>query len=221
LIDREKEKAELSYKKTARDLRTVAFDTLEVLTVNFIVFYYLIYQASKVDDQPWLDLKAGLKYSYEALFNNHAWIFSLVVGFIAFMFAYFIRPKSVETSKICSPCIFGFFRRLSRSLLSLAITLSMFKFVALTHGHFGDKADFWDFTFFLISIYTYIGLNFVLLYDNKNIANKNISNFFKALKIIIITILVVLLVAALISLELYFQCFSQSIRYVIGLCQFT
>lgn len=216
MVDREKEKAELSYKKTARDLRAVAFDTLEVLTVNFVVFYYLIYQASKVDDEPWLDLKAGLKYSYEALYNNHAWTFSLVVGILAFMIAYYIRYKSVEKSKVFSLCVFGFFRRISRSLLSLTITLSMFKFVALTHGHFGSKAGFWDFLFFLFCIYIYIGLNFVLLYEDENIAKENIYNFLKALKIIFITILVVLLVATLISLELYFQCFSQFIKDIIG-----
>ncbi|AVF74724.1 hypothetical protein NB568_10200 [Vibrio alginolyticus] len=108
MIDREKEKTELGYEKTARDLRAVAFDTLEVLIVNFVVFYYLIYQASKVDDQPWLDLKAGLKYSYEALFNNHVWMFSLFLGFVAFIISYVVRSKKSRISNIFFPYVFGF-----------------------------------------------------------------------------------------------------------------
>ncbi|EJG1646039.1 hypothetical protein HYO12_23070 [Vibrio parahaemolyticus] len=204
-----KELKEIQLKKTARDLRKVALDALELLAVNFVVFYYLIYQASKVDGKPLSDLSKGLKYSYETLFNHHVLNLSIFVGVIAFFVAVFFRPKSTEKTNGCRLCVFGFFKRLSRTLLSLAITLFMFKFVALTHGHFNEKIIWVDPALFFLSICVYIGLSFVLSYDSDTAARKNLSNIKEALKIILITLFCVAVITLLIFLELNFQCISN------------
>lgn len=223
-----KEDNNLSYKKTASDLRKAAIDVLEVLSINFIVFYYLIFQASKVDDKPLLDLKNGLKYSYEALYNKDALVISLIVGVIAFFIAACIRPKEeISINKTLSRkekilnCIhsslFGFFRRVSRSFLSLAITLSLFTFVATTHGYFDEKANFLDLAIFIIYIYFYIWSGFYLSYDSKTTKNKNISNVLIALKMIFITLLSVSALALFVYLELNYQITSQLWQCLVSL----
>ncbi len=199
---------ELSYKKTASDLRKIAIDSLEILSVNFLVFYYLIYQTSEVNESLLLNLKNGLKYSYEALYNKDALIFSIIVGVVTFFIAVFIRPKNkVDESteqttkqKIINwfhSSSFGFFRRISRSLLSLAITLSLFTFVATTHGYFNDKANYIDFILFVVYVYGYIGASFYLSYDNKKDKDDNVTNVKKALEIIFLTLLSVFSLALL------------------------
>lgn len=207
------ESTELSYKKTAGDLRKTATDSLEILLVNFLVFYYLIYHASKSNGAPLLNFKNGLEYSYEALYNKHALIFSIAAGVVTFFIAAFIRPrkkedekeiqtKSIKFKSSIHRGLFGFFRRASRSLLSLAITLSLFTFIAVTHGYFNEKANFIDLILFVVLIYLYIGASFYLSYDNKNDKDINVANITKALKIIMSTIIGVFILAALVFLIL-------------------
>ncbi|RPA33625.1 hypothetical protein EGC79_20345 [Shewanella vesiculosa] len=205
-----KELKDIQLKKTARDLRKVAFDSLELLSVNFIVFYYLIYQASKVDGKAFSDLQKGLKYSYEALFNYHALNIAIVVGLGSFILAMIFRPESAEKKNNCGSCMFGFFRRLSRTLLSLSITLFMFKFVALTHGHLGEEKNWTDPALFFISICVYISLIFALSYNDEKTYTKNITNVKQALKIIVITIIAVIaVIASLVFLEVNYHFISQ------------
>jgi hypothetical protein len=120
-----------------------------------------------------------------------------------------VRPENKALASMSRRNFFGVFRRMSRTLLSLAIVLIMFQFMALTHGNFGKTAGIIDLIKFLFCIFLYIGLAFNLSYDDHVSAEENLTNLKCAFKMIFLTILAVSLIAVFIFLEIKFQLVSQ------------
>ncbi|EJB0387150.1 hypothetical protein C4H03_RS23070, partial [Vibrio parahaemolyticus] len=192
----------LRYRKTAIELNSVAIELFKMLFVNFVIFYILIGQKSYLESSGDLDLNNALKYAFNTLYNNYVYYWSLSIGILSFLGAILIRPPKRIRGCSIRKAAFIILRWLSQSFLSVAITLALFKYVALTHGNFTKQASFLDFALFLIAVFIYIALDFYLRFDSKEAANKNISNVVEALKFIGLTIIGMIFISALIFVEI-------------------
>jgi len=194
----------LKYRKTAIELNSVAIELFKMLFVNFVIFYILIGQKSYLDSSGDLDLKNALQYAFNTLYNNYVYYWSLFIGLLSFVGAIFSRPPKRIRGCSSRKAAFVTLRWFSQSFLSVAITLALFKYVALTHGNFIKQASWLDVALFLITVLIYIALDFYLRFDSKVAAKKNIYNVVEALKILGLSIIGMIFISALIFFEIKF-----------------